>query len=75
MREKRRIAREYNAEDTPAQVKPIIEKIIDNCQVNYRKAHPTQGEILTRYCEKEITDYYRDQQGNSFIVLPIDNHL
>lgn len=35
----------------------------------------TQGEILTRYCEKEIKNYYRDQQGISYIVLPIGDHL
>jgi len=37
--------------------------------------YPTQGEVLTRYCEKNIKDYFHDQQGNSFIVLPIDQHL
>ena len=75
MREKRRKERENNAGDMPTQVKPLIEKVIDNCQENYRRLHPTQGEILTRYCEEEVKNYYRDQQGNSFIVLPIDNHL
>ena len=75
MREKRRIEKESISGDIPTQVKPLVEKVINNCQDAYRRSHPTQGEILTRYCEKEVKDYYRDQQGNSFIVLPIDKHL
>lgn len=75
MREKRRIEKDDFTADIPSQVKPLVEKVINNCQDAYRRAHPTQGEILTRYCEKEVKDYYRDQQGNSFLVLPIDKHL
>lgn len=75
MKEKRRKERENIPGDIPTQVKPVIEKVITNCHEKYRRLHPTQGEILTRYCEEEIKDYYRDQQGNSFVVLPIDKHL
>jgi len=75
MREKSRVEKENVVGDIPAQVKPIIEKVINGCQEAYRRAHPTQGEILTRDCEETIKGYYRDQQGNSFLVLPIDEHL
>ena len=75
MREKRRIEKENFAADIPVQVKPLVEKVINSCQEAYRLAHPTQGEILTRDCEETLKGYYRDQQGNSFIVLPIDSHL
>ena len=75
MREKSRVEKENVVGDIPAQVKPIIEKVINGCQEAYRRAHPTQGEILTRDCEETIKGYYRDQQGNSFLVLPIDDHL
>ena len=75
MREKRRIEKKDFAADIPSQVKPLVEKVINSCQDAYRLAHPTQGEILTRDCEETIKGYYRDQQGNSFIVLPIDSHL
>jgi len=58
----------------------VIQKAIEGCDETYQaeslhRKNITQGEILTRYCEKEVKDYYRDQQGNSFLVLPIDKHL
>jgi hypothetical protein len=58
----------------------IIRKAIEGCTETYQaetahRKNITQGEVLTRYCEQEVKDYYRDQQGNSFIVLPIDRHL
>lgn len=37
--------------------------------------NPHQGEALTRICEESIKTYFTDQQGEPFIVLPINNHL
>jgi hypothetical protein len=34
----------------------------------------TQGEIITRDCEENIKDFFRDQQGSFFVVLPFENH-
>ena len=39
-----------------------------------KKQKLTQGEILTRDCEENIKKFFRDQQGNFFVVLPFDNH-
>jgi len=75
MREKRRIVKNDLSTDIPSQVKPIIDKVIDGCEKAYRRAHPTQGEILTRDCEESIKDYYRDQHGCFFVVLPFNDHL
>ncbi len=34
-----------------------------------------QGEVLTRMCEDAIGTFFTDQQGEPFVVLPIDDHL
>lgn len=62
----------------------VIEKAIASCPASYE--HPSehfrprqrdkipQGEIITRDCEENIKQFFQDQQGNCFIVLPFDNH-
>ncbi|MBU1917097.1 bifunctional DNA primase/polymerase [bacterium] len=34
-----------------------------------------QGEVLTRLCEEQIKTFSSNQQGEPFVVLPIDGHL
>lgn len=75
MPDKRRIEKRNFPEDIPAQAKSIVEKVINDCHKTYRRAHPTQGEILTRDCEEGIQDYLRDQHGGFFVVLPFNDHL
>lgn len=78
MREKRRIVKRKLAENIPAEFKSVVEKVINDCQETYqsfKRAHLTQGEILTRDCEESIQDYLRDQHGCFFVVLPFNNHL
>ncbi|MBU4311126.1 MAG: hypothetical protein KJ706_00190 [Candidatus Omnitrophica bacterium] len=59
----------------------VIEKAINDCRDVYSGAREpilkiklTQGEIITRDCEDNIKDFFRDQHGNSFVVLPCDGH-
>ncbi|MGI6240473.1 MAG: hypothetical protein ACOYJW_00860 [Candidatus Omnitrophota bacterium] len=61
----------------------VIEKAITGCrevfsnapaQGSIAKPKLTQGEILTRDCEANIKDFFRDQQGAFFVVLPFENH-
>jgi len=59
----------------------LIEKAIEGCENAFQsslsefKHKPTQGEIITRDCEENSKDFFRDQHGNSILVLPVDNHL
>ncbi len=62
----------------------VIEKAISGCNEVYSgsgvsepviKAKLTQGEIITRDCEESIKDFFRDQHGNSFVVLPVESHF
>jgi hypothetical protein len=60
----------------------VIEKAISGCRDVYSgsqepatKHKLTQGEIITRDCEEKITDFFRDQHGNTFVVLPVEGHL
>ncbi len=59
----------------------LIEKAIESCVNVYQssgnefKHKPTQGEIITRDCEENSKDFFRDQHGNSILVLPVGNHL
>ena len=34
-----------------------------------------QGEVLTRICEENIKTYFTNQQGEPFVILPVDGHL
>lgn len=61
----------------------VIEKAISGCSDVYggngapvpvARTKLTQGEIITRDCEENIKDFFRDQHGNSFVVLPCDGH-
>ena len=59
----------------------VIEKAISGCNEVYGQAQgtrtkykPAQGEIITRDCEENIKEFFRDQQGNPFVVLPVDGH-
>lgn len=59
----------------------VIEKAVNGCQevygkvsVSVSKYKPSQGEIITRDCEDNIKDFFRDQQGNTYVVLPVDSH-
>jgi len=59
----------------------VIEEAISGCNDVYGQAtgtvskyKPTQGEIITRDCEENIKEFFRDQQGNPFVVLPVDGH-
>jgi primase-polymerase (primpol)-like protein len=59
----------------------VIEKAINGCRDVYskapelaQKAKLTQGEIITRDCEENIKDFFRDQHGNAFVVLTCDDH-
>ena len=59
----------------------LIEKAVESCTNSYHssgnefKHKPTQGEIITRDCEDNSKDFFRDQHGNSIIVLPVGGHL
>ncbi len=59
----------------------LIEKAIESCVNVYQasgnefKHKPTQGEIITRDCEENSKDFFRDQHGNSILVLPVGDHL
>ncbi|MDD5428310.1 MAG: hypothetical protein PHI58_03620 [Candidatus Omnitrophica bacterium] len=59
----------------------LIEKANEGCENTFQssgsefKHKPTQGEIITRDCEENSKDFFRDQHGNSILVLPVDNHL
>lgn len=59
----------------------LIEKAIESCANVYQpsgnefKHKPTQGEIITRDCEENSKDCFRDQHGNSILVLPVGDHL
>jgi len=59
----------------------LIEKAIESCVNVYQssgnefKHKPTQGEIITRDCEENSKDFFRDQHGNSILVLPVGAHL
>jgi hypothetical protein len=58
----------------------VIEKAVSGCADVYKPSETgfkhklTQGEIITRDCEDNIKDFFRDQHGNYFIVLPFNNH-
>lgn len=61
----------------------VLQKAADGCQEVFASAHPeslvsrpkiTQGEVITRDCEENIKDFFRDQQGSFFVVLPFENH-
>jgi len=59
----------------------VIEKAISGCRDIYRgipepaqRSKLTQGEIITRDCEENIKDFFRDQHGNAFVVIPCDDH-
>jgi len=39
------------------------------------KHNLSQGEIITRDCEENVQDFFRDQHGNAFVVLPVDGHF
>lgn len=61
----------------------VIQKAIQDCRDVFASARMesplikpklTQGEILTRDCEENIKDFFRDQQGAFFVVLPFENH-
>ncbi len=60
----------------------VIEKAISGCREVYGgtqespvKQKLTQGEIITRDCEENIKDFFRDQHGNAFVVLPVESHF
>ncbi len=59
----------------------LIEKAIESCANAYQssgsgfKHKSTQGEIITRDCEENSKDFFRDQHGNSIMVLPVGDHL
>ena len=59
----------------------VIEKAVSSCGDVYTKTPEltqriklTQGEIITRDCEDNIKDFFRDQHGNAFVVIPCDDH-
>jgi hypothetical protein len=63
----------------------VIEKAITSCSASYddppsehfrphRRDKIPQGEIITRDCEENIKQFFQDQQGNCFVVLPFDSH-
>ncbi len=62
----------------------VIDKAISGCQEAYGegrapgpagKGKLSQGEIITRDCEENIKDFFRDQHAGSFVVLPVDEHV
>ena len=59
----------------------VIEKAIQDTQSEFtdskmpKQKKLTQGEIITRDCEGIITEYFSDQQGNPYVVLPFDKHF
>ena len=62
----------------------VIEKAISGCNEVYSgygvsgpatKSKLTQGEIITRDCEENIKDFFRDQHGNAFVVIPVEDHF
>lgn len=61
----------------------VLQKAIDDCLNAFGSEESgsiisrlkiTQGEVITRDCEQNIKDFFRDQQGSSFVVLPFENH-
>lgn len=61
----------------------VLQKVVADCRDVFASAQSesviskpkiTQGEIITRDCEENIKDFFRDQQGAFFVVLPFDNH-
>ena len=59
----------------------VIEKAVSSCGDVYTKTPEltqriklTQGEIITRDCEDTIKDFFRDQHGNAFLVIPCGDH-
>lgn len=55
----------------------VIDEAISGCDEVFTSARQkiSQGEIITKECEEIIKDFFRDQQGNFYVVLPIDQHL
>lgn len=59
----------------------LIEKAMESCADVYQasgsafKHKATQGEIITRDCEENSKDFFRDQHGNSIVVLPVSDHF
>jgi len=55
----------------------VIDEAINGCDEVFTSARPkiSQGEIITKECEELIKDCFRDQQGNFYVVLPINQHL
>lgn len=58
----------------------VIDEAISGCgevftSEKLSKQKIPQGEVITRECEKLIEDFFRDQQGNFQVVLPIADHL
>jgi len=55
----------------------VIDEAISGCEEVFTSAEQKlpQGEVITRECEERIQEFFRDQQGNSYVVLPIDQHL
>ncbi len=59
----------------------VIEKAIQDTKDEFigskapKQKKLTQGEVITRDCEEIITEYFSDQQGNPYVVLPFDKHL
>lgn len=55
----------------------VIDEAISGCDEVFTSARQkiSQGEIITKECEEIIKDSFRDQQGNFYVVLPIEQHL
>jgi len=55
----------------------VIDEAINGCDKVFISTRQkiSQGEIITKECEEIIKDFFRDQQGNFYVVLPIDQHL
>ena len=58
----------------------VIDEAISGCDEVFTseklgKQKIPQGEVITRECEELIEDFFRDQQGNFQVVLPIADHL
>ena len=55
----------------------VIDEVISGCEETFTsvKQKIPQGEVITRECEERIQEFFRDQQGNSYVVLLIEHHL
>lgn len=62
----------------------VINKAISGCQEVYagtnvpgigRRGKLTQGEIITQDCEENVEDFFHDQHGNPFVVIPVEEHV